>query len=242
MKEQRIALAIITALGFSSAALAQTTISSGHVDIFGVGYVGGQLELLIHEEATMLELDPADTVLQVNPGGYIPRPAGAAFDFLGASGSSLWVLPGSEIESDNLGVIFAGVGTEEVDPLSWGAGTPITFTLLGVVSAPAGGNFFLWEEDSFGVPSQLMNSTNLATYNTLVQDIGLHAHYNWGFTAEGIYEIQFQASGTPQGGSPLSATQTYTFNVVPEPSTYALLGLGAGALALMRWRERSRQS
>jgi surface-anchored protein len=240
MKKLRIALAMLTAIGLTSAATAQTTISTGHVDIFGVGYVGGALELLIHEEDTMLELEPADSVLQINPGGYVLRPAGAAFDFLGASGTSLWVLPQSEIESANRGVIFAGVGTEEINPIDWGAGTPITITLLSVVSAPFGGNFFLWSEDEFGVPTQVMNSTNLATYNSLTQGIGLHEHYRWGFTEEGIYELEFQAAGTPENGSPLSVTQTYTFSTVPEPSTYALLGLGAGALALMGWRRHQR--
>lgn len=242
MKKLIIALAAAAGLGLPLTGQAQTTISTGHVDIFGVGYVGGALELLIHEEDTMLELEPADTVLQINPGGYVLRPAGAAFDFLGPAGSSLWVLPQSETEAASRGVIFAGVGTEEINPVEWGAGTPITITLLSVVSAPLGGNFFLWSEDEFGNPTQVMNSTNLATYNSLTQGIGLHEHYNWGFTAEGIYEIQFEATGTPESGSPLSSTQTYTFNVVPEPSTYALLGLGAGALALMRWRKRSRQA
>jgi surface-anchored protein len=242
MNKLRIALAMLTAVGLTSAATAQTTVSTGHVDIFGVGYVGGALELLIHEEASGLEFEPVDTVVQVNLGGFVLRPASAAFDFLGASGTSLWILPASEIESDNRGVIFAGVGTEEIDPIDWGAGTPITITLLSVVRAPAGGNFFLWSEDEFGNPTQVMNSTNLATYDSLTQAIGLHEHYNWGFTAEGIYEIEFQATGTPENGSPLSATQTYTFSTVPEPSTYALLGLGAGALALMRWRKRRRQS
>ena len=242
MKKQIITLAMMTGLGLMSGASAQTTVSTGHVDIFGVGYVGGALELLIHEEATLQELEPADTVLQINPGGYVLRPAPAAFDFLGASGSSLWILPASAIESANRGVIFAGVGTEEINPLDWGAGTDITITLLSVVSAPSGGNFFLWSEDEFGAPTQVMNSTNLATYDSFTQGIGLHEHYNWGFTAEGIYEIEFEATGTPFGGSPLSSTQTYTFSVVPEPSTYALLGLGAGALALMRWRRKHRHS
>jgi surface-anchored protein len=243
MKKLRIALAIMTSAVLSSAAWAQTTLSTGHVDIFGVGYVGGALELLIHDEDSAQELEPADTILQVNPGGYVLRPAGAAFDFLGASGTSLWILPQSEIESENRGVIFAGFGTEEVLPAEWGAGTPITITLLSVVSAPTGGNFFLWQEDEFGNPTQFMNSTDLANFSSVSQNADVHSHYNWGFTAEGIYEIEFEATGTPEGGLPLSSgIQTYTFDVVPEPSTYALLGLGAGALALMRWRKRNRQS
>jgi hypothetical protein len=39
------------------------------------------------------------------------------------------------------------------------------------------------------------------------------------------------------GGEPA----TYAFNIVPEPSTYALLGLGAGVLSLISWRRRAKQ-
>ncbi len=236
---------MMAGLGFTSGARAQGTISTGHADIFGLGFFApDELELLIHAEDGMdeVELDPALTTIQVNAGGYVLRPPGASFDFLGASGTSLWILPQSETEASNRGVLFAGIGTEEVDPVEWGFGNPITITLLNVASAPAGGNFFLWKDDEFGEPTQFMNSTDLGTYNSVAQDAGGHEHYNWGFTAEGIYEIEFEATGTPEGGSPLSSgVQTYTFNVVPEPSTYALLGLSAGAVGLMRWRKRRRQ-
>jgi hypothetical protein len=55
-----------------------------------------------------------------------------------------------------------------------------------------------------------------------------------------LYSITLAASGNngaPVGGEPA----TYAFNVVPEPSTYALLGLAAGILSLMSWRKPAQQ-
>jgi surface-anchored protein len=52
-----------------------------------------------------------------------------------------------------------------------------------------------------------------------------HLHWNWGFSESGIYTFDMQASYTdPLAGVLLSPVETYTFQVVPEPSTWALAG------------------
>ena len=223
---------------------AETTISTGHADIFGLGYVDGQLELLIHAElaGTEVELDPASTIIRVNPGGYGVRPAGTSFDFLGASSSFLWTLPQDAVVAGQKGILFPGVGTEEIDPEVWGSGL-ITMTLKSFGSNP--GNLFLWNEDEFGAPTLFMDSTRLTQFNSISQGAGVHEHYNWGFTAEGTYTMVFEATGTVGsgvvGGTPQSLSSgdvTYTFNVVPEPSSGVLLLAGLATLSAVRRRTR----
>ena len=211
---------------------AETTISTGHADIFGLGYVDGQLELLIHAglAGSEVELVPANTIIRVNPGGYGARPAGTSFDFLGASNSFLWTLPQDAVAAGQRGILFPGVGTEEIDPEVWGSGL-ITMTLKSFGSNP--GNLFLWSENEFGTPTLLMDSTRLTEFNSISQGAGVHEHYNWGFTAEGTYTMVFEATGTVglgvAGGTSRSLSSgdvTYTFNVVPEPSSGTLLLIG----------------
>jgi surface-anchored protein len=61
-----------------------------------------------------------------------------------------------------------------------------------------------------------------------------HAHFGWGFTEEGTYDLTFEISGTHGVDGFKSATATYSFSVIPEPSS-ALLG-AIGALGLLRRR------
>ncbi len=219
---------------------AETTISTGHADIFGLGYVDGQLELLIHAElaGTEVELDPASTIIRVNPGGYGARPAGTLFDFLGASSSFLWTLPQDAVVAGQRGILFPGVGTEEIDPDVWGSGL-ITMTLKSFGSNP--GNLFLWNENEFGTPTLFMDSTRLTQFKSISQGAGVHEHYIWGFTEEGTYTMVFEATGTVGlgvvGGTPQSLSSgdvTYTFNVAPEPSSGVLLLAGVAVIAAGR--------
>ena len=238
---------LLTFLFFSSEGRGQTTIANGHVDIFGVGYVAEDpgafdFEFLIHDEDSGAELEPSSTVLQINATGLQSVPTAPEFSFLGTPGSSVYILPKFEEEADSSGVIFAGVGTEEILPADWGlGGSAIAIELTGVLSVPLGGKFVLWDEDIFGDPNPLISSSDLTNYPSITVPIDNHSHYYWGFTEPGSYELAFAASGTPAGGSLQSATQTYTFQVVPEPSTFALLGLGALALATLRLRRSSAQ-
>jgi len=222
---------------------AETTISTGHADIFGLGYVEGELELLIHKElaGTEVELDPASTIITVNPGGYGARPTGTSFDFLGLSNSNLWVLPPDANVASSNNLLFAGVGTEEVDPAVWGTGL-LTITLKSIDSNSPG-NFFLWNEDEFGAPTLFMDSTRLTQFNSISQGAGVHEHYNWGFTAEGTYTMVFEATGTAglsvDDGTPQSLSSgevTYKFQVVPEPSSGTLLLIGLVGWVAVRKR------
>jgi surface-anchored protein len=74
-----------------------------------------------------------------------------------------------------------------------------------------------------------------------------HSHANWGFTAEGVYDVQMQISGTLADGTTYvsSDVETFTFLVgsstVPEPGAIALLASGVvGVLLSSRLRRRKK--
>lgn len=236
-------MALATALiPYAHAALSYT---GGHGDI-GVAYEGpGDLFFHLHlgEAGDPATVDGAPVV----DGEYEPDeiditvPAaaeivlGSAVPFLGAvSGQSIWLLPASASSADAIGAPFLGWATEELDPGDWIGN--ITFT-LNFVNAPGGsGDFAVWQTDGFGAVSNLAMSTADPGADVLSQAAGLHDHYNLAFTKAGLWEIGITVSGTHATDGFLSDSGTLRFNVVPEPSTTLLGGLGVFAVFLRRRR------
>ena len=105
------------------------------------------------------------------------------------------------------------------------------------VSNVNGGKFRLYDVDGFNVPIVVFNSGDGITgADSTTLPTGGHAHFNFSFSAPGQYDIEFKVDGL-DGGLPVTQTATYTFDVVPEP-TSALL-LATGALALIGRRRRA---
>jgi len=104
----------------------------------------------------------------------------------------------------------------------------ITFSGLNY-TGPGAGEFIFWSDSP--VETVHFDSTDGPgdTLNTLA---GTHIHYNWGFSDPGTYEITFGISGTHVTDLLQTGSQTYTFQVVPEPSSALLAGFGA--LAMLR--------
>jgi surface-anchored protein len=176
------------------------------------------------------EYEPAD-VITVVPDPAAPRPAGAQWDFTGTSeGGNLWYI--SQVQEP--GKPWLGLGTEEID-----AGDITGDVTLTLSDFDGPGEFSLWDSDSFGEPIvKLSTDDNVTSFQI---PAATHAHSNWGFTAAGVYELEFTATLTLSGGGPtISDTETFTFHVseVPEPGSLSLLGVGATAL-LRRKRQRA---
>jgi len=227
------------ALATLSPATAQTylpAITDGHVDI-GAAYEGGALHLELHVHGAT----PAEDTHQELAESIV------RFDFTGEDKSSLlsyqvWKSP----HAATPGMPFLGLGAEEV-PLNIFTANSLSlavtgFSFTGWTGQTSGGNFFLLQEDEFG--------EEILLYNSITPNIGSvglaadsHGHGEWAFTEAGIYDITFQLTGTladpePESPSVLSTTGSLRFEIVPEPSSGALLLAGMAAVAGLRRRIR----
>lgn len=162
------------------------------------------------------------------------RPAGVDWNFLGVNaGASVWVFPATASES--VGIPFIGFGTEELNPLDWSS--DITFTLTSVTGSgvDGGGYFSMYTTDEFGFPTAFAQTFG-GVSGSISQAADEHTHYNLAFTETGVYEVTFTISGTHVTDGFQSTSATYAFNVIPEPTSLMLIGVGISALLLRRRR------
>ena len=212
------------------------TLTSGHVDFIGIGYVGGALEPHSHAHAGAIvdgsplvedtEFEVGELSIQV--AGNVTRPAGSEWSAVGVgSGVSFWALP----ETSTPGQPFAGIGAEELTPSDWIS--PIRITLSNM-SAPVGAHFSLLQTDGFGDPTFFMSTLDggitAGDFYSMDLSIEDHAHFLWGFTELGVYDLTFEISGEHAVDGLKSSSATYQFNVVPETSTGLMSLLGATVL------------
>ena len=96
-------------------------------------------------------------------------------------------------------------------------------------TGPGAGEFIFWSDSP--VETVHFDSTD-GPGDILTSLAGSHVHYNWGFSDPGTYEITFGVSGEHVIDGMQVGSQTYTFQVVPEPSSALLAGFGV--LAMLR--------
>jgi surface-anchored protein len=232
-----LALAGIGALGAFTAPAVQAQLALGagyHADL-GVAFEGGALELHWHvDEDPVLELAPGDAYGALAAGDSLARPPGTVWDFLGtASGQPVWLLPASQ----DINKLYLGLGAEDIAAGDLDGDT-VSLRLVNL-SAPSGAHVAVWSE-SFGNPTALWATSNgLTSADAITLSAGGHNHYNWGFTALGVYTLTIEASALV-GGTAVTDTADFIFAVgtpIPEPASAALLS-GAAFLgfALMRRR------
>jgi hypothetical protein len=150
----------------------------------------------------------------------IPRPAGAEWNFLGtAAGDPVWIFS----QQSQSGVPFLGFDTSKA-----GGGTGI-YTLGNVTVRPPNGEVALFEIGGAGTPDAVYWSTADEGVDAVTVPASTHVHYAFGFTEPGYYELPLVGTGSGFSGQ---ATGTLAFQVVPEPSTWALAAAGLLATAL----------
>ena len=207
--------------------------TAGHGDI-GIGYEDGALEphwhlghgnesVTLNGVATSLGLDGEEyEVVDITPRTNVTQTIG---------GTSYYVFPLTE----NPSIPFIGFGTGELDSSDWTDN--LTLSLIGA-SGP--GSFYLFSppgEFGGGVSTLMDSSDGFSTVDNILLEPDTHTHYTIAFSQVGSYELTFEVSGNHVSDGAQLATATYSFSVVPEPSTAGLL-LGAAALALTVVRRR----
>lgn len=135
-------------------------------------------------------------------------PAGTIF---GEEGDPLWVLP----QALNPEVLYVGLSGEALFPGPF-AGT----VELRLVELRGPGHLFLWQAGAFGEFDLRMDTTDgVSAADHVPVAVGGHAHYNWGFTTNGVFEVVLQAFGQRAGvaTNDFSLPTALRFEVEPLP-------------------------
>jgi surface-anchored protein len=212
--------------------------TSGHADL-GIGYADGEFDIHVHAEGATIggvfyadeEFEAEDVIIFVSPATLESRPGNFLpllnFDPIGvAAGANFYKLPQTNAEATLEGVPFLGIATEEI-----GDGVFVGNTITIAVESVVGPGSMAIYQDAFPGPNFFAASSN-GLPDSFSYPTGIHDHFNYSFTAPGIYEVTLRATGTLVSGGVVSGTGTYTFAVaVPEANTTILLGAVAVALA-----------
>lgn len=183
-----------------------------------------EFELHLHSE----ELEPPEAaadaaLLPVVAAAKTTRPIGSQYDFTGtAAGSSIWLLP----KSQNPDALYLSVGTEEL--IAGDFAGPLTWTLTSVSGSGGGaapGAFSVWNSGTAGSWATVtpLMSTVGGTPNAFTVSVPAHTHFNYGFTAPGLYNVEFSVSAllaAGKGGGTATGTATYSFGVFDTASDY----------------------
>lgn len=195
-----------------------TILSSGHVD-FASRIVGGRLESLVGDgtSGSKVYREPAGTILWLKPTSQVRLPGG--YGQVGPVGSNVWQVP----QTQNPDLIWLGWSTEALN--AGNTRGPVTWS-IDSISGPGSVKAYL--TGSFG-GVQSMVFDNGGSYSI---PLGVHAHANWAFSAEGIYRITMTQTATLTNGQVSSDTETLTIVVGDvDPASAAGSGTGCGTIS-----------
>jgi hypothetical protein len=213
----RLSLAVGLIAGFTGQWIASATASPYGLD----PHVHAEDEFEIVEvvsgtEVSVQEVAASDVLLPVVLASTTTRGFGSQWDFIGVpAGATYWRLP----KNQNTDVLYLSIATEELNPADFAS--LITFSLLSVTGTnggPAPGFFSVWDTGDDG-PEPLMSTFVGTTPNSLSVGVNTHNHFNYGFTAAGLYNVELLVSGTLSaslGGGRVEGTATYSFGVFDQ--------------------------
>lgn len=232
VKKQRLLLIMLLSLFASCSVLLADNHDHGEAHIyegaqayylaehgdFEIAYEDGELALHIHlhkhavvdgnelEEDT--EFTPEQLIIVATEAAEIHRPDDAVWEATGVhADEELWVLP----QQDKAGLPAFGFSSENI-PTGVFVGDMVQLRLRAIQGP---GDFSLWENNAFGIPA-----FHFSTHEDQLDadfSVGLHAHFNWGFSAVGDYILVFEAKAELLTGEMLEALSIFNFKVTEIP-------------------------
>lgn len=184
-----------------------------HTDAIAADINGDELELFTYADlpgARHTKLDSSNVIfhLPTNDKTQVKVPKG--FEFIAAEGTQVWFAP----QTQHPGVLWPGWNTEDI---ARGEVKDDSLVMeLMDAKTPEGGSVEVFQDSAFGAPTRIWSSDE--DVKKYVQAVASHVHANWAFTHEGTYSLDFKVSGELVDGTPVEATQTYTFIVGDLPS------------------------
>jgi surface-anchored protein len=180
-----------------------TVLRAGHVDIASLTE-DGHLVTKIKDDTTgadeAIYRDTKDVIFYVEPlaATTVPESESGEYDFLGAAGSKIWLLPATQNEL----LLWPGWSTELIPREQLASDVDWRLT---DVSGP--GDFALFETGTFGVPIMRWNTRDgIGAADSFTIPPGVHAHGNWAFSAEGVYCLAFNRTATLTSGGTQTAS------------------------------------
>jgi hypothetical protein len=203
----------------------------------GQAYEPDEIAIQVPEAANLRRID--------NPSGFWGGTAdgynftGANYNALGvAVGADLWVLSFDGTDADHYGTPFLGWATEEGfvgEGFSTVTFTPTSFT------SPVGGNMGIYTSTGTRQWSLLHGDTTFVGDSFSVSPNG-HAHRVLFFTEPGLYQVGIRAAATHPTAGLVTGEAVYSFQVVPEPSTWVLAGIGLATASWQAIRRKRRRT
>lgn len=193
-----------------------THLATGHADL-GLRYSASatpRLSLTVNSADTGQSYTSNQVVLVATEATRFELPPGTPF---GEAGEPLWILPQSQFP----GMLYLGLSAATIP-----AGTfsgPLTLALKrvempGQTNLITTGRFYAWQTAGFGQFDVFMDSANgITAADAIPLTPPGHAHYNWGFSAAGLWHVTLQAGGRVTGESTNSFSDetTLAFHVLP---------------------------
>ncbi|NED13005.1 choice-of-anchor M domain-containing protein [Streptomyces sp. SID9124] len=203
------AVSSVLMAGGPAQAACPVPLERGHVDVVGLAYEDGALEVAVHDESGTEEVEyaPEAVRLRALPGAKTTIPTDPAYSFLGTAGKPVWILP--EVQDPDL--LWAGFGAEELETgLLQDDEVDVSF-----LSVKGPGRLAVYTDDVFGEPETVLVNSGDGLPDTVEVQAGDHTHANWAFTRPGTYTVKVKAAAhLAADGSPVSSrTVTYTFEV-----------------------------
>jgi surface-anchored protein len=179
----------------------------------------------------------ADEVIQyARPGLSRVTVPGSGFDFLGAAGSTAYVLPANR----NPNQPYVGFAADEVEAADFAG--PLRLQFLSV-NGP--GDFAVWATDGVtGLPDVFYSTRTGQGPGSVEAVFGGDLHFNYGFSAPGVYGVNVIGTGVLADGTAVSTGPTTLFfgietvTPVPAPPALGLCLFGGAAAGVARLARR----